>query len=342
MNSTTKARLEWVQLLEQTKDAGLVCRRCGISRPTLRKWVKRFQQHGVAGLEEKSRRPKTSPAQKIFAQQQHWILALRKRRLGTRRIQNELKRLYDCSLSRATISKVLHQHAQPPLKHSRLSRKKRHRCERDVPGDRLQMDTCKIAPGFYQYTAIDDCTRIRVLALYSRRTAANSLLFLEKVLEEMPFGIQRIQTDRGREFFAYKFQERLMEYGIKFRPNKPRSPHLNGKVERSQKTDLEEFYATADLQDPALAEKLDEWQVYYNEFRPHGALNGKTPWERWWELSHKTPYRDEIEALYDPTKERLRDQNYQTDLKLAALFESQRKAASDSLRCGSRQESVTA
>lgn len=58
MNSTVKARLEWVQLFEQTKDAGLVCRRCGISRPTLRKWVKRFQQHSAAGLEDQSRRPK--------------------------------------------------------------------------------------------------------------------------------------------------------------------------------------------------------------------------------------------------------------------------------------------
>jgi hypothetical protein len=60
------------------------------------------------------------------------------------------------------------------------------------------MDTCKIAPGLYQDTAIDDCTRIRVLALYKRRSAANSLLFLEKVIEEFPFPIQRIQTDRGR------------------------------------------------------------------------------------------------------------------------------------------------
>jgi transposase InsO family protein len=89
-----------------------------------------------------------------------------------------------------------------------------------VPGDRIQMNTCKIAPKLYQSTAIDNCTRVRVLAVYSRRTAANSLLFLEKLIEEMPFPIQRIQTDRGREFFAYDFQERLMEYGIKFRPNK--------------------------------------------------------------------------------------------------------------------------
>jgi transposase-like protein len=51
------------------------------------------------------------------------------------------------------------------------------------------MDTCKIAPGLYQYTAIDDCTRYRVLGLYHRRTAANTLRFLDRVLEQMPFPI---------------------------------------------------------------------------------------------------------------------------------------------------------
>ena len=70
----------------------------------------------------------------------------------------------------------------------------------------------------YQYTAIDDCTRIRALAIYPRRSAANSLLFLERAIEEFPFPIQAIQTDCGREFFAYSFQEKLMEYAIKFRP----------------------------------------------------------------------------------------------------------------------------
>jgi transposase InsO family protein len=51
------------------------------------------------------------------------------------------------------------------------------------------------------------------------------------VLEQFPFAIQRIQTDRGLEFFAEKVQLKMMELGIKFRPNKPGSPHLNGKVE---------------------------------------------------------------------------------------------------------------
>jgi putative transposase len=71
-----------------------------------------------------------------------------------------------------------------------------------------------VAPGLIQYTAVDDCTRVRVLAVYKRRTAANSLLFLERVIEEIALPIQRIQTDRGREFFAYAFQEKLIEYGI--------------------------------------------------------------------------------------------------------------------------------
>lgn len=103
------------------------------------------------------------------------------------------------------------------------------------------MDTCKIAPHIYQYTAVDDCTRYRVLALYDRRNASNTLSFLEKVIEEMPFSIQRIQTDRGTEFFSTKVQKRFMDYSIKFRPIKPGSPHLNGKIERSPKPDLEEF-----------------------------------------------------------------------------------------------------
>jgi putative transposase len=60
----------------------------------------------------------------------------------------------------------------------------------------------KIGPGMYRHTAVDDCTRYKVLALFPRRTAKNTLLFIEQVIEEMPFPIQRIQTDRGKEFMA--------------------------------------------------------------------------------------------------------------------------------------------
>jgi len=62
----TKARLGWVELYAQTGDAGLVCRRCGISRPTLRKWWRRYQAAGLAGLVEQSRRPRRLAAQKVI------------------------------------------------------------------------------------------------------------------------------------------------------------------------------------------------------------------------------------------------------------------------------------
>ncbi len=197
----------------------------------------------------------------------------------------------------------LHQ-VKPLIK---LKRKNRfNRYQRPIPGDRVQIDTCKIAPGLYQYTAVDDCSRWRVLALYKRRTATNTLSFIDMMIEEFPFPIQRIQSDRGREFFAYKVQEKLMLYCIKFRPVKPASPHLNGKVERSQKTDLEEFYAKANLEDfESLKDDLKAWQFFYNYQRSHGSLGGKTPAQYSSELEDVTPLWDEVIATYDPKKEHI-------------------------------------
>jgi len=252
MDRILKQRLTWVQMYEESKDAGLVCRRCGISRPTLRKWWHRYISQGLEGLEGLSKKPKSSPGKKVLQEQQDWIKDLRsKSKLGARRIQSELLRQHNFRLSLATIHKVLKRSSAKPL--VRLKRKERpNRIARPIPGDRVQMDTCKIRKGIYQYTAVDDCTRFEVMALYPKRTAENTLRFLEKVVEEMPFPIQRIQTDRGLEFFALKVQERLMEWGIKFRPIRPASPHLNGKVERAQKTDLDEFYSTVNLDAPDL------------------------------------------------------------------------------------------
>jgi transposase InsO family protein len=128
-----------------------------------------------------------------------------------------------------------------------------------VPGERVQIDTCKIAAGIYQYTAIDDCTRFRVLGLYPRRTARNSAHFLEeRMIEEFPFPIQSIQSDRGSEFFGQGFQVPMKRNYIKFRPIRPRSPHVNGKVERSQMTDKIEFYPTVDIHNEKLADLLEE------------------------------------------------------------------------------------
>lgn len=73
MTHKLKARLEWVKLYEATKNAGFVCRRCGISRPTLRKWWRRFQKAGKDGLVELSRRPHLSPNRKVLDKEIAWI-----------------------------------------------------------------------------------------------------------------------------------------------------------------------------------------------------------------------------------------------------------------------------
>jgi transposase InsO family protein len=323
MDAQQKKRLGWVKLHEETGDAGIVCRRCGISRPTLRKWLRRYKQGGIEALSDRSRKPQHSPFRKVFSEQEALILAMRKdRRLGVRRIQNELRRLHDLSLSLATIHKVLGKQDSQYLQTKRHYRKQHKRYSCKLPGERVQMDVCKIAAGRYQYTAIDDCTRWKVVALYSRRTAANTLDFLDQVIERMPFPIQRFQTDRGKEFFAYEVQERLMEWGIKFRPIKPGSPHLNGKVERTQRTDLDEFYATVDVRDPQLLDRLAEWEFHYNWHRPHSSLDRKTPNEKLSGLSEQTPFWDEVEALYDRSKERVFLQNYTMDQAMKALKQS--------------------
>ena len=179
-NTELRMRLGWVELYEETKDAGFVCRRCGISRPTLRKWCRRYKEHGIKGLESQSKKPKHSPRQKIFQEQENWILTLRKEmNIGARRIQNELIRQYDYHLSLASIQKVLQRNKVEPIQKPR--RKKKHkRYQKEVPGERIQMDTCKIRPGMYQFTAVDDCTftheeRLKTLCYFWIRCAKKCL-----------------------------------------------------------------------------------------------------------------------------------------------------------------------
>src|SRR3712207_4017105 len=89
-------------------------------------------------------------------------------------------------------------------------------------------------------------------------------------------GLRRVQTDRGGEFFAYEVQNDLREQQIKFRPNRPRAPHLNGKVERVQRTALEEFWPTVDPKDPDLAAQLEQWRSFFNNHSPPNSPLGRT------------------------------------------------------------------
>ena len=123
----------------------------------------------------------------------------------------------------------------------------------------------------------------------------------------------------GGGFFAITFQKALRNRHIKFRRIRPRSPHLNGKVERSQQTDRAEFWATVELDDANLERELDEWQHFYNWHRAHSSLGGQTPIERCCDLLWHTPSRAEVVDAYVPSKEPFRARHYSQDLEILRL-----------------------
>ena len=96
----------------------------------------------------------------------------------------------------------------------------------------------------YQYTAIDDCTRFRVLRLYRELNQRSSVDFLNEVRRALPFRIRQLQCDNGSEF-ALSFALTVQEADIRLRYTRPRRPQQNGKVERSHRIDSEEFWRRA-------------------------------------------------------------------------------------------------
>ena len=131
----------------------------------------------------------------------------------------------------------------------------------------------------YQYTAIDDATRVRALQIYRKHNQQCAIEFINCVIEKFPLRINTIRTDRGHEFQA-KFHWHVEDQGMKHVYIKPRSPQLNGKVERSHRTDQQEFYQLLTYTDDVdLNRKLEAWEQFYNFDRPHGAFAGKTPYE---------------------------------------------------------------
>eukprot|EP01035_Chromulina_nebulosa_P040470 gene40470-54730_t len=121
----------------------------------------------------------------------------------------------------------------------------------------------------FQYTAIDDATRVRALKVYDKHTQSNGQDFVYHIIEKFPFRIKEIRTDNGHEFQA-KFHWHVEDQGIRHAYIKRRTPQLNGKVERSHRSDQQEFYQLLSYKgDVDLEAKLSEWENFHNFNRPH-------------------------------------------------------------------------
>lgn len=285
-------RLKILREGQGTRQVAPTCRRYGISRKTFYKWKKRYDQQDWAGLRDRSHaphRPRAATPPEIVAK----ILHLRQHyHLGPARISMYLVRYHEIVISAQTIYKILRRHGvnRLPQNQGYLSRRQRwRRYEKPLPGHRLQIDTKFLAaiPGkrksYWQFTAIDDCTRLRILKIYERNNQKNAIDFVDYVLSRLPFRVQAIQTDNGSEFSA-QFHWHVQDLNIAHIYIKARTPRLNGKVERSHRIDEEEFYR---LLEGVVIEnvggfntKLHEWENFYNYERPHGALGGVSPYER--------------------------------------------------------------
>ena len=257
-------------------------RKYGVSARTVRRWRKRWRADGIQGLVPRyprRRQRRLSPAVVRLIRQARQELGY-----GAARTRLWLLRLHHVRLAMGTLQRVFRDLGLPYLRRTRKRAPRQLTLfEKPEPGDSVQVDVKFVRIGrrwAFQYTAIDDCTRFRVLRLYRRLNTATSLAFLTELRRACPFAIRRLQCDNGREF-SFEFALAVEAAGIRHRYIRPRRPQQNGKVERSHRIDHEEFWSRHRFPDFETAETaLRWWETQYNCHRLSTALNGWTPAEK--------------------------------------------------------------
>ena len=284
-----KRKLAVLNHAKETGNISKTCRYFGISRMVYYKWKRRYDKLGEEGLINGKPCP-SNPNIRVAPEIEEKILYLRRKyHFGQLIISVYLRKYHQMIVSSGGVYSVLKRHGL-----NRLPRDYRKKIrstilyEKRTPGHHVQIDVkfLKFTDSKgkkvkrFQYTAIDDATRVRVLKIYKQHTMKNAIDFVDYVITKFPFRIQTIRTDNGHEFQWHFHWHVEKDLGMTHVYIKPRSPHLNGKVERSHGTDQREFYQILDYKgDVDLNKKLQEWEDFYNYYRPHSAFNGKTPYE---------------------------------------------------------------
>lgn len=305
MNNITQDILYKQSIVEYSLKHGVTeaAKRYKQHRKTIYRWLEKYD--GTAkSLKNKSRRPKHHPAEhtneeieQIRRYRSHnqdeglVVLWIKLVKVGYKRSITSLYRV----MQRLGIYKKV------PSKKKEYEAKPYQQMTH--PGERVQIDVkyvptkClskelqKAGEKYYQYTAIDEYTRQRVLWASKEHNTYSSSQFIEIVLKKFPYKIECIQTDNGGEFTnrlnpqktekKTMFEKKLEEYGIRYKLIKPKTPRHNGKVERSHRKDQERFYYKrifVSFED--FKEKLRHWAREYNEF-PMKPLSWKSPNEKY-------------------------------------------------------------
>lgn len=309
LSRAAQVRLGWMDFYRKSENVARTCRHFGVSRQTFYRWLARYEPLDLTSLEERSHCPH-------HRRQATWSFSL-ERKVLTLRLQFPrwgkdklavLLRQQGENVSTSMVGRILTRlkqrgqlveaprpavaRSRRPLRFRPYAVRKPKQYAVSRPGDLVQVDTLEVRPVpgvvFKQFTARDVISRWDVIQAHGRATAQSATEFLETLLHRMPFPIRALQVDGGSEFAA-QFEQACQQRGLHLFVLPPRSPKLNGAVERANRTHTEEFYqvTACSLEMKKLNRELRNWERIYNTVRPHQALGYLTPQQF---LSH-TPAR---------------------------------------------------
>jgi transposase InsO family protein len=300
LSPAAKKRYGWLSWhATHGRNVSLTCRHHGISRRTFYRWQHRLAQQGLAGLEDRSHRPHRVRRPAWTSQEREAVLRLRQQypRWGKAKLQVLLAR-EGIGLSCSMVGRILAelkrcgQLREPHPRRKRYGRRPLRpyatRKPADYvahsPGDLVQVDTLDVRPvsdkTFKQLSLVDVVSRYAGAEIGSSATASLVTSHLDRILGRLPFRVRALQVDGGSEFKA-DFEAYCQQHQLQLFELPPRSPKLNGCVERLQRTFGEECYQCCDVPPrvPELAAALHAFEQVYNQVRPHQALGYRTPAE---------------------------------------------------------------
>jgi transposase InsO family protein len=284
------------KVVEQGFTLKLAAASFNVSAKTAAKWVRRYREEGVAGLADRSSRPRRfrQPTSALLVER---VEVLRRERWTGFRIARAT------GLSRPTVSRILRR-----LKLNRLRDLEPApvvvRYEHPAPGDLLHLDIKRLVriarpshrvtgnrrdkvPGIgaeFVHIAIDDHSRMAFAAIYPDEKRASVLHFLHAALafyKRHGIDFKAVITDNGVSYRSYAWRDELKGLGLKRRHTRPYRPQTNGKAERFIKTALHEWAYARTYQNSAEREQhLAPWIHQYNWHRPHASLNLNAPISR--------------------------------------------------------------
>ena len=273
----------------------------GVSLSSVKRWCKRYDGKDWRSLIEGSRRPHSHPKQHTEAEEMLISKAYWKayERYGWEGVYMEAQANgYTRSLS-GMIYAAKRLGLGKRNKQRVPRRQERRYPEMTVPGEKVQIDVKEVpycclrgdlvkhGKHLYQWTAIDECTRMRFVYGFEEHTPENSVKFLLMLEKAFPFKIQTIQTDNGVEF-TYKyiseteenpFDTELRRLGITHKLIPPRTPWHNGKVERSHRNDQRYFYDWETFRSVEELNKKLRQHLEWSNHKPMRTLGNKSALE---------------------------------------------------------------